>query len=135
MPDEVIQDCLPPLTLLFLRVFGFRIERYANGNTVCAGNELNGASTVTEGILDQLIGHDLGICSGEVKAKAAVFGFHPRRELAADTQIDAGTGRMPVVRRGVPLLDVIRCSVCPPDLGDRGFDKGFNCNFHSVIIS
>lgn len=76
MLGEVVQDGLPPLTLLFLGVYGFSIERDAHHDTVCAGNELNDTTTVSERILNQLTGYDPGVCSGEVKTEAAIFGFH-----------------------------------------------------------
>src|SRR5581483_12378788 len=37
---------------------------------------------------------------------------------------------MPIVRRRVPLLDVLRRGVSSPDLGNRGRDEGFNADFH-----
>ena len=130
MPGEVVQDGLPSLPLLIHRVFGFSIERDAYRDAICAWLELDFTNTVAERIRDQLVGHNLGVGSGEVKPKAAIFGLHARCESATRTQIDAGFGCMPVIRRGIPQFDVVWRCIGPPDLADRSFDDGFNGDFH-----
>jgi hypothetical protein len=39
---------------------------------------------------------------------------------------------VPIIRCGIPLLDVVWRYVGVPDLGDRGFDDCFNGDFHGV---
>jgi hypothetical protein len=73
---KIIQDSLPPLTLLFDRILFFSIERDTHRYTISSRHELDRASTVSKGVLNQLMGHDVGIRSGEVKADATVFGLH-----------------------------------------------------------
>src|ERR1700716_3059478 len=112
-----------------------RIKRDTHRDAVCGRHELDDAGAVAEGILDQLVWHDLGIRSGKVKAEATVLGFHAGRELPTHAQIDRGFCRVPIVRRRVPLLDVLWRGVSAPDVGNRGIDEGFNGYFHDLAVS
>lgn len=130
--SKIIEDGLPSLALLFDRIFSFSVERGAHRNTICAIQELDSTSTVSEGILNQLVRDDFGIGSGEVKAEATVFGLHARVEGTANPQINSGLGCVPIIRRGIPLLDVVRCCTIAPNFSDRCIDDGFNGDFHGV---
>src|SRR5687768_3041946 len=76
VPGKIVQNGLPPLTLLLDRIFCFSVERDAHGCTVSARQKLDRCGTVSERILNQLVRHDPGIRSGKVEPEATVFSLH-----------------------------------------------------------
>src|SRR5262245_18786954 len=113
---------------------GLAIKRDADGDAVGARHEIDLGVAVAEGICDPLVLDDLRIDAGKVEAHAAVLRFHAGREGAAFTQVDRRPGRMPVVRRGVPLRDIGGARVGPPDVLYRSLDDGFDSNLHGARI-
>ena len=77
---EIIQNGLPTLALLVLRMRGLRVERHPHRDSLDALYELDDAYAIAKGIFDQFIGDYSGIGSGEVKPEATVLGLHARRE-------------------------------------------------------
>jgi hypothetical protein len=71
---KIVQNGLPPLALLFLGVRRLRIERDAHRDTLGSRHKLDDTRTVSEGILNQLVRHNLRIRSSEIKAKASILG-------------------------------------------------------------
>src|SRR5262245_43645289 len=96
----------------------FAVKGDAHRDASLARRELDPRGSVAEGVLDQLVLDDLGICSGEIEAHAAVLRLHARRELAALAQIDRGGCRVPVGGGRIPLLDVCGRRVSIPELLD-----------------
>jgi len=86
--SEVIQDGLPPLTLLLQWMLGFGIESNTDRYTISAIDELDGPGSISKSILNTLVGDDLCVRSSEVKTKAAIFGFHARGKRATHAQIN-----------------------------------------------
>ncbi|MBB4394326.1 hypothetical protein GGD62_003430 [Bradyrhizobium sp. ERR14] len=121
--------------LLFDRVSRFAIEDNADDNAIRAGRELDIGLSIAERVFDPLVLDDLGIGAGEVKADAAVFGFHPGREGAALPQVDRRLGCIPIVGRSVPLHDVGGRRIGLPDLIDGGRDAGFDGDPESYCSS
>src|SRR5678815_5403144 len=109
MPAEVVEDGLPSLPLHLGRVLAFQVEGLLHYNTVSALDELDlDLPPVAHAVLDFLLRHDARVRALKVEPFAAVLGFHARQELAALAQIDGAFRGVPVVLRGVPLLDVSR---------------------------
>lgn len=77
---EVIQDSLPPLTLLFERVFRFRIECDAHGDTIWTCQKIRLLRLGRRRHIQSICRHYLGVRSCKVEAEATVFGFHARSE-------------------------------------------------------
>lgn len=76
MAGKVVQYGLPAIALLFDGMSFLTIEGDAHANSFRIIGELDLSRAVTEGILDQLVLHDVCIRSGEVKTHAAVLCFH-----------------------------------------------------------
>src|SRR5262249_34107768 len=98
---------------------------------ICA-DELHYECPLAEFALDQLMRNDLGVRTGEVEACAAILGLHARRERAVLTQVDRGGGRVPVVGRGVPLLDPVGRGPIAPAFLDRGVTSRLDRDLHRV---
>jgi hypothetical protein len=74
---KVVEDRLPPCALLLDGVCRFGPEGYTHTDAAGSLGEVHADDAmVTKGILNPLIGDDLGIGTGEIEAEAAVFGFH-----------------------------------------------------------
>jgi hypothetical protein len=63
--------------LHFERVFGFRIECDPLDHGIIARNEFDHGVAVAEGLLDQFMRFDAGVCTGKIKSETAILGFHP----------------------------------------------------------
>src|SRR5687768_12946016 len=104
---EVIQNRLPALTLELGRVVILGVEGLLHQNAVGALDELDlDLAPVAHLIFDRLSRHDAGERAFEVEALATVLGFHAGHEFPALAKVDGAMRRVPVVLRGVPLLDV-----------------------------
>src|SRR3569623_1729320 len=134
MAGKVVQYGLPTIALLFDRMSVLTIEGYTHANPFRVISELDLSRAITEGILDQLVPHDVCISSGEVKTHAAVLCVHAGRERAAHAQIHRGYSGVPVIRRSVPLLDVLGSCIGEPHFIDRCGDNGFYGNCHDGLL-
>src|SRR5690606_40659937 len=115
-PREAVQARLAAVALQLGRVGRLGGEGDRDGHAVLPRVELHAGVALAELVLDQLLRHDLGVGAGEVEAVAAVLGLHARGELAPGAQVDGGAGGVPVVGRGVPLLDGFGVGVGAPYL-------------------
>src|SRR4051812_30950656 len=130
MARKIIEDGLPAVALLFLRMRFFAVEGDGNRNTAGALAEFDNAHAVTEGVLNQLLFDNSGVLACKVESERTIFGFHSRRELAAGTQIDSRRRRMPVWRSSVPDHDVRRRGVGPPNVMQGCGNDGGNDDLH-----
>ena len=124
---EIVQDCLPANALHIDGVSLFGFELFNDGGFVAIGHKLDAdLAIIAEGIGEFGGGIDGRICTPEIKAKTAVFGFHTRRKRATDPQINGRMGCMLVRRGGIPLHDVCRGGPAGPDMiywgGNGGLD-------------
>ena len=69
MPGKVIQNGLPPLTLLLFWVQGFRIKRHGHPYAFRLLLKLHTGGTVAKLVLNRLAFNDLCVGTFEVKAK------------------------------------------------------------------
>jgi hypothetical protein len=76
MASEVVQNSLPPVSLLFERMSWLTIERYMHPNAFRDISELDLRRPITEGIVDQFVLHNICINSGEIKPHAAILCLH-----------------------------------------------------------
>src|SRR3569623_2054789 len=134
MAGKVVQYGLPTIAQLFDRMRVLTIEGYTHANPLRVISELDLSCAITEGILDQLVLHDVCISPGEVKTHAAVLCLHACRERAAHAQIHRGRRGVPVIRRSIPLLDVLGSGIRAPYLIDGRGDNGFNGNLHDGLL-
>ncbi len=58
---KVVQDSLPPLTLLLNRVFRFGVKGDSHSDTVWTVHKFDRPGSVSKGILNQFVGNDLGV--------------------------------------------------------------------------
>ena len=128
---EIVENGLPPCLLLLDGVRGFAVKGDADDDAFGFRGELDLRHAIAERIFDQLMPYYLRVGPGEIEAHAAVLGLHTRGESAALAQVNGGSGRMPVIRCGVPLLDVRGCRIGPPDLLDGRRDSGFDVDLHA----
>src|SRR6516165_224553 len=127
---EIVENGLPPSLLLLDGVRRFAVKGDADDDAFGVRSELDLRHAVAERILDQLMLDDLRVGPGEIEPHAAVLGLHAREESAALAQVNGSSCRMPVIRCGVPLLDVRGCRIGPPDLLDGRRDSRFDVDLH-----
>ncbi len=127
---EIVENGLPPSLLLLDGVRRFAVKGDADDDAFGVRGELDLRHAIAERILDQLMLDDLRVGPGEIEAHAAVLGLHARGEGAALAQVNGGSCRMPVIRCGVPLLDLRGRRIGPPDLLDGCRDSGFDVDLH-----
>ena len=127
---EVVQNGLPPGTLLLLRVGGLTVEADGNSHALRLLAELNDSKTVTEAVLDQFVVNDPRVLPREVEPERSVLGLHSGGELASGSEVDDGCGGMPVGRRCIPGLDVFGRGVRTPYLRQRCLNQGGYSDSH-----
>src|SRR6266436_8807437 len=127
---KAIQDGLPSSPLLLDRMRLLAVEGDAHRDSCGTGRKIDLGRAIAEGVFDELVLDDLGVSPGEVEPHAAVLGLHTRGEFATLTEVDRSGGRVPIVGRRIPLLDVLGRRVGAPDLLDGGADIGFDGDFH-----
>ena len=132
---EVVENGLPPLALLLDRVRSLTIEGDADPDTIRDSSKLDPSCAIAEGVFNQPVLYDLRIGSGEIEAHAAIFCLHARGECAADPQVDRGSGRVPVVGRGIPLFDVLRRRIGAPNLLDGCSDGRLDSDLHRMPLA
>src|SRR5690606_6351718 len=132
VPLEVIQDRLPTVALLLDRMRRLAVESHSHVHAVRVRSKLHLGRTIAEGILDQLVLDDVRVRAREIETHATVLRLHPRREGTAHAQIHGRCRRMPVIGRGIPLLDVFRCRVRTPYFVDGCRNAGFNSDLQCV---
>jgi hypothetical protein len=114
--SEVIENRLPALALLLDRMGRFAVKCNAHIDTGLDRGEFDPGLSITKGILDQLRLDDLRVRSSKIEAHAAVLSLHAGGKFATLSQIDGGSGRVPSVGRCIPLFNVMRRRIGPPDL-------------------
>ena len=99
VPLEPIENCLPALSLLFPGKGRLRVERLADENAAVLADEFDDRDAIGKSELDEFAGNDLRVIPSEIETRAAVLGFHPRRERSAIARVDGSGGGMPVIGR------------------------------------
>src|SRR5690606_1665785 len=108
---------LTPLLLHVWLVLSRRVAGRPAEDAVIALVELDlDLTAVVHPVLDGPPRLDARVRALEVEAGAPVLRLHARGEFPALAQVHGAARRVPVVRRGVPLLDVVRVVVDVPDL-------------------
>src|SRR5580693_8592670 len=108
------------------------IKCHADNYTLRSVREFDLRGTAAERVFNELLWNDFAVRSREIETHAAVFRFHPRGESAAFAQIDRRGRGVPIVRRRIPLLDVVGRRVGTPDLIDRRGDVCLDGDFHAT---
>src|SRR5262245_25505681 len=103
---EIVENGLTHSMLLLDGVRRVAVNGDSDEDAFGVRVELDLRHAIAERILDQLVLDDLRVGPGEIEAHAAVLGLHARRESAALAQVNGSSCRMPVIRCGVPLLNV-----------------------------
>src|SRR6185295_2146079 len=128
--SKVVENGLPPVTLLLDRMSLLTIEGDPDFDAIRGRSKLDLGGAIAEGVFNQLVLDELRIGAGEIKAHAAIFCLHARGECAAHAQVDCGSGRVPVIGGGIPLFNVLGCRIGAPNLLDGCSDGCFNSNRH-----
>src|SRR5580658_7413703 len=108
------------------------VKCHADIDALRSVREFDSRGTAAKRVFNELLWNDFAVRSGEIKTHAAVFRFHPRGESAAFAQINRRGCGVPIVRRRIPLLDVVGRRVGAPDLIDWRGDVCLDCDVHGT---
>src|SRR5258705_5297487 len=127
---KAVQDGLPSSPLLLDRMGLLAVEGDAHRDARGSRGEIDLGRAIAERVFDELVLDDLGVGPSEIEPHAAVLGLHTRGEFATLTEVDRSGGRVPIVGRPIPLLDVLGRRIGAPDPFDGGADISFDDDFH-----
>ena len=113
----------------------FAVKCNAHIDTGLDRGEFDPGLSITKGILDQLRLDDLRVRSSKIEAHAAVLSLHAGGKFATLSQIDGGSGRVPSLGRCIPLFNVMRRRIGPPDLTNVRRDIRLDCDSPSFFLS
>ena len=134
----VVEDCLPSVLLQLEAVFCFRIESNCDGRMVVVlGLKFDSGVAPAEYVGKFFFGDNLREGRFEVKASAAVPGFHSGYILPARYQVAGSVGAMPAGIGKIPLRDVLWLRVVTPGFFSVGTDlrpDGDFVGLHDAVV-
>ncbi len=124
---EIIQDTLPALPLLLARQHVFRLEGFNQDYAAICFFKVNGdSSIILEGIVDFPAWFNCDKSTFEIKALGAIPRFHAIFELVTHLQVYFRLGALPVLRREIPLDNMVGINPCLPNLFNWRCYNSFN---------
>jgi hypothetical protein len=130
VPESFKHACAESLLVLLrqsLRRFkGFGDRGAATGS----GKQVDGSSSISKGVADQLVGYHLIVYTLKIKTGTSVFCLHHKKKGATGSQVVLYPGCEPIYRRLVPLKNVSGLGPALPN----SFDRSINENFYGDRI-